>query len=241
MIKKWMAMMLAVVMMLSMSVCALAQDVPKTSKITVQGTAQVSAEPDLVTVTARRSARTTGLYNSSVSAAQGDMNAIVAKATQKLLELEVLDEDIVTSGYSYYPKYNYETNTIVGYEASHTLEITCRDVEMLDAVIGAVTDSGFSQIYGVSYDVSTRSELYRQALDLAIKRAEEKAARMAQTAGMMITGIESLSENGGYNEGYAVNATADMAMMKSAAGSAGIRAGAIEIRAGVTAIYETQK
>lgn len=236
MIKKWMAMMLVVVMMLSMSVCALAQDVPKTSKITVQGTAQVSAEPDLVTVTAN-AAVTAG----SVSAAQSDMNAIVAKATQKLLELEVLDEDIVTSGYSYYPKYNYETNTIVGYEASHTLEITCRDVEMLDAVIGAVTDSGFSQIYGVSYDVSTRSELYQQALDLAIKRAEEKAARMAQTAGMMITGIESLSENGGYNEGYAVNATADMAMMKSAAGSAGIRAGAIEIRAGVTAIYETQK
>ena len=236
MIKKWMAMMLVVVMMLSMSVCALAQDVPKTSKITVQGTAQVSAEPDLVTVTAN-AAVTAG----SVSAAQSDMNAIVAKATQKLLELEVLDEDIVTSGYSYYPKYNYETNTIVGYEASHTLEITCRDVEMLDAVIGAVTDSGFSQIYGVSYDVSTRSELYQQALDLAIKRAEEKAARMAQTAGMMITGIESLSENGGYNEGYVVNATADMAMMKSAAGSAGIRAGAIEIRAGVTAIYETQK
>ena len=236
MTKKWIAVMLAAVMVLSMSMCALAQDAPKTSKITVQGTAQVSAEPDLVTVTANASV-TAG----SVSAAQGDMNAIVAKATKKLLELEVLDEDIVTSGYSYYPKYNYETNTIVGYEASHTLEITCRDVEMLDAVIGAVTDSGFSQIYGVSYDVSTRSELYQQALDLAIKRAEEKAARMAQTAGMMITGIESLSENGGYNEGYAVNATADMAVLKSAAGSAGIRAGAIEIRAGVTAVYEARR
>jgi uncharacterized protein YggE len=64
---------------------------------------------------------------------------------------------------------------------------------------------------------------------------------MAQTAGMTITGIESLSENGGYNEGYTVNASMDMAMMKSAAGSAGIRAGTIEIRAGVTAVYEMYK
>lgn len=234
--KKMMAMALAAVMMMSMSVCAPAQEMEKGARITVQGTAQVSADPDLVTVTANASV-TAG----SVSAAQNDMNVIVANATQKLLELGVLGEDIVTSSYNYHPQYNYDTNTIIGYEASHTLEITCRDIEMLDAVIGAVTDCGFSQIYGVSYDVSTRSELYQQALDLAIMRAEEKAMRMAQTAGMTITGIESLSENGGYNEGYAVNAMADMAMMKGEAGSTGIRAGTIEIRAGVTAVYETQK
>ena len=236
MMKKMMAMVLAAVMMMSMSVCATAQEMEKSAKITVQGTAQVSADPDLVTVSANASV-TAG----SVSAAQGEMNAIVANATQKLLELGVLGEDIVTSSYNYHPQYKYDTNTIIGYEASHTLEITCRDIEMLDAVIGAVTDCGFSQIYGVSYDVSTRSELYQQALDLAIRRAEEKAMRMAQTAGMAITGIESLSENGGHNEGYAVNEMADMAMMKSTAGSAGIRADAIEIRAGVTAVYEMQK
>ena len=236
MMKKMMAMALAAVMMMSMSVCAPAQELEKGARITVQGTAQVSADPDLVTVTANASV-TAG----SVSAAQNDMNVIVANATQKLLELGVLGEDIVTSSYNYHPQYNYDTNTIIGYEASHTLEITCRDIEMLDAVIGAVTDCGFSQIYGVSYDVSTRSELYQQALDLAIMRAEEKAMRMAQTAGLTITGIESLAENGGYNEGYAVNAMADMAMMKGAVGSAGIRAGTIEIRAGVTAVYEMYK
>lgn len=236
MMKRWIAIVLAAVMLMSMSICASAQEMEKYAKITVQGTAKVSADPDLVTVTANASV-TAG----SVGAAQGDMNGIVANATQKLLDLGVLGDDIVTSNYSYYPKYNYETNTIIGYEASHTLEITCRDIEMLDAVIGAVTDSGFSQIYGVSYDVSTRSELYQQALDMAIGRAEEKAVRMAQTAGMTITGMESLAENGGYNEGYAVNASMDMAMMKSAAGSTGIRAGAIEICAGVTAVYEAQK
>jgi len=89
--------------------------------------------------------------------------------------------------------------------------------------------------------VSNRSELYQQALDLAIGRAEEKAVRMAAASGVTVTALHSLTENGGHNEGYAVNATADMAVMKSAAGSAGIRAGTIEISAGVTAVYEAKR
>lgn len=202
------------------------------AKITVQGTAQVKADPDQVTVTAN-----TSVTAGTVGSAQEEMNKIVEKATAMLLELGVEDDDIVTNNYSYYPKYNYETNTLIGYEANHTLAITCRDVEMLDSVIGVLTDSGFSQIYSVQYDVSNRNELYQQAMDLAIQRAEEKAVRMAQTSGMALTGLESLSENSGYNEGYHVNAMADMAMAKSESAATGIRAGSVAVSASVTAVY----
>ena len=206
------------------------------ANITVQGTAQVMADPDEVTVTAN-----TSVTAGTVGSAQEEMNRIVDSATTKLLELGVQDDDIVTSNYSYYPKYNYDTNTLTGYEANHTLSITCRDVDMLDSVIGALTDSGFSQIYSVSYDVSTRSELYQQALELAIERAEAKAVRMAAVSGMTITGIESITENGGYNEGYSVNATADMGVLKSTASATGIRAGSVSVSASVTAVYEAEK
>lgn len=207
------------------------------ASITVQGTAQVLADPDEVTVTAN-----TSVTAGTVGSAQEEMNRIVDVATTKLLELGVHDDDIVTSDYSYYPRYNYETNTLTGYEANHTLSITCRDVDMLDSVIGALSDSGFSQIYSVSYDVSTRSELYQQALELAIQRAEQKALRMAATAGVTLTGLRSITENGGYNEGYAVNGTADMGVMKSEATSAtGIRAGSVSVSAGVTVVYDAQK
>lgn len=201
--------------------------------ITVQGTAQILADPDEVSVTANASV-TAG----TVGSAQEAMNAIVAAATEKLLALGVLDEDIVTNDYSYHPRYNYDTNTVTGYEANHTLAITCRDVQMLDGVIGALTDSGFSNIYSVNYDVSTRSELYQQALELAIRRAEEKALRMAQTGSLTITGIRSISENGGYNEGYAVNVTADASVLRGKAEATGIRSGSVSVSAGVTVVYE---
>ena len=207
------------------------------ASITVQGTAQVLADPDQVTVTAN-----TSVTAGTVGSAQEEMNRIVDLATTKLLELGVQDDDIVTSDYSYYPRYNYETNTLTGYEANHTLAITCRDVEMLDSVIGALSDSGFSQIYSVSYDVSTRSELYQQALELAIQHAEQKALRMAATAGVTLTGLRSVTENGGYNEGYAVNGTADMSVMKSESSSAtGIRSGSVSVSASVTVVYDAAK
>ena len=210
-----------------------AQGMNMPATITVQGTAQILADPDEVSVTANAS-----VTSGTVGSAQEAMNAIVASATEKLLALGVLDADLITGDYSYHPRYNYDANTVTGYEANHTLEITCRDVEMLDGVIGALTDSGFTNIYSVSYDISTRSELYQQALDLAIQRAEEKALRMAQTGGLMITGVRSISENGGYNEGYAINAAKDGAMLRAESAATGIRSGSVGVSAGVTVVYE---
>jgi len=240
--KKMLAALLAAVMMLgacgAMAENAYATPAPmqqmaNAATITVQGTAQILADPDEVSVTANAS-----VTANTVSSAQEAMNAIVASATEKMIALGVLDADVVTADYGYHPRYNYDTNTITGYEANHTLTITCRDVEMLDGVIGALTDSGFTNIYSVSYDISTRSELYQQALDLAIQRAEQKAVRMAQTGGLMITGVRAISENGGYNEGYAVNAKADGMMLRAESAGTGIRSGSVSVSAGVTVIYE---
>ena len=149
--------------------------------ITAQGTVVVTAAPDMVTVTANAS-----VSGRSVADAQEGMNAIVQSATQKLLDLGVEEKDIVTTSYTYYPTYDYnsETPTVNGYQANHTLSITCKDVDMLDSVIGVVTDCGMSEIYNVEYDVSNRSELYRQALKAAIEEAAAKAEGMAEAAGM---------------------------------------------------------
>ena len=158
--------------------------------------------------------------------------------------LGVQQNDIVTSSYSYYPVYNYDTDTptIKGYQANHTLCITCNDVEMLDSVVGAVTDSGMSDIYSVSYDVSNRSDLYKQALELAIDAAAKKADVMANAAGMRITGLESITENNSYDTSYGINSMSDGGAVSTRAESVetGIRSGSISVTASVTAVYEAE-
>ena len=174
------------------------------------------------------------------------MNAIVQSATQKLLDLGVEEKDIVTTSYTYNPTYDYkydynsETPTVNGYQADHTLSITCKDVDMLDSVIGVVTDCGMSEIYNVEYDVSNRSELYRQALKAAIEEAAAKAEGMAEAAGMTIDHLESVTENTGFDE-YTVSTHDGAVSMKAEAAGTGIRSGSVSVTARVTAVYEARK
>lgn len=206
-------------------------------EITAQGTAVITAEPDMVSVTARAE-----VAAKTVAEAQEQMSGIVAAVTDGLLALGVAGEDIVTQSYSYSPTYNYEKDTprLTGYQASHALAITCRDVELLDAVIGALTDGGMSQIYNVEYDVSGRAALYRDALALAIEAASEKAQRMAEPLGLTQLTAESVTENASYGYGVYANATADRAEGAAMGISTGIRSGTISVSASVTVVYEAK-
>ena len=241
MTKRWMALLLGALMMLA--ACGATAEAPVPMKdaatLPVPGNASVTAKPDIVTITANA-----GVTGNTMLAAQEQVSNVIAGATQKLLELGVLESDIVTTNYSYYPEYNYEDTgrRLTGYQAGHTLEITCRDIDMLDSVIAAVTDSGMSEIYNVSYGLSSRSELYSEALTLAIQSAENKALTMAAASGKTITGLVSVKENNSYDYDarYAVTSSAKGAAMDAAveeALSPGIRSGSVSVSASVTAMY----
>lgn len=236
--------MIALALALVMTLCtgfALADD----AEITVQGTAVITADPDIVRLTASAS-----VTAATVVSAQDEMNRIVEAATNKLLDLGIKPEDIVTQNYGYYPTYSYDyeaddgnTSKITGYQTNHALTITCHNIEMLDSVIAAITESGMNEIYGVSYDTSARSDLYQQALSMAISAAQVKAEAMAKASGMTLAQLDQLTENSAYADAYTVNTLADRAessMMDAGAGT-GIRSGSVSVQASVTAVYEARK
>ena len=200
-------------------------------QIVVQGAAEVTAAPDMVKVTANA-----GVSGKTIAEAQADTNKIIDAVTRKLLELGVADDDIVTTSYAYYTTYDYsgESPVMNGYQANHTMGITCRDVDMLDSVVGVLVDCGMSEIYGIEYDVSTRSELYQQALKLAIETAAKKADVMAKAAGQTIDHLESITEK------YMINMNDSAARAQAEDSGTGIRSGSISVKASVTAVYETK-
>lgn len=231
--KKFLALALALLMLLASS-AALAE-----ADITARGSATVTAQPDMVSITASATVNA-----ATVAQAQEQINKVIGSVSTKLLELGVLEEDIVTQNYGYYPTYNYDGDvpTVTGYQANHTLRITCRDIEMLDSVIGVATDNGMSEIYNVSYDVTGSELLYHQALEQAIASARGKAEAMAAAAGLTLTELESLTENSTY---YGVTDSAAVARgmnvgMAEDMGGSGIRSGLVSISADVTAVYEAR-
>ena len=189
------------------------------TQITVQGNGSVSTQPDMVTIHVNASA-----LEESMLSAQQSISETVANATQALFNLGIAEADIVTTSYGYYPRYSYE------------LEITCRDITLLDAVITALTDSGIAEINDVSYGVTDKRGLYKQALELAVRAAEEKAAALAAASGVTLTGFESLTENQGYDARYAMVGNA----MGKDAIETGIRSGSISVNASVTVVYNAQ-
>lgn len=207
-------------------------------EISAQGTATIFAEPDMVSISA--SAEVTC---PTVAEAQTRISEIIAAATESLLALGIAEEDIVTENYAYYPMYDYQGDEpkLTGYQANHTLGITCRDVTLLDEALAAVTDSGMTQVYNVAYDVSNRSELYSQALALAVEAAGDKAAQMAKPLGLTRLTAESVTENGGYEYGVYANVTADRAKGAELSAASGIRSGNIQVSANVTVRYEAEK
>lgn len=205
--------------------------------ITAQGSAEIAVTPDMFTVTANVSAT-----EITVGRAQEQVSGVIASATQKLVELGVNQEDIVTENYSYYPQYDYSDAAgqprLVGYQVNHSLKVTGRDLNMLDAVLGALTDSGMTETYNVFFDVSNRSELYGQALTLAIGAAGGKAQTMAGAAGLTITSVQSVQED---SSGGMMRYEGNRDMVKgSAAGGSGIRSGQVSVSAAVTVVYEAE-
>lgn len=234
MMKKWMAMLLAVLMLTGTAALAAADN---DVEITATGYAQVTAAPDMVSVTANAA-----VTAATVAEAQEQLGAIIERATQSLKALGVSDEQITTTNYSFYPSYDYSdysggAATITGYQANHTLHITCGDTALLDSVITAITEAGMNEIYSVEFDTSARKELYLKALELAVADAQEKAARMAAAAGVTITSVDSLKENDAYSYDTALYAAARDESDKGV--ETGIRSGTVTVSASVTAVYDT--
>lgn len=234
---KKMAILLMCALMLFAAPLALADE----TEITARGTAEIAAQPDMFTVTS--SVSTTDV---TLARAQEAVAGVISSVTAKLVELGVPQEDIVTQDFSYYQEYDYSSSEqeprMIGYRVYHSLCVTCRDLEMMDSVLAVLADSGMTETWNISFDVSNRSELYRQALTLAIDAAKEKAEVMAATQALTITGIESITETSSGGAMYYANTAESMSLDAVAgAGDGGVRSGNVAVSASVTLVCEARE
>lgn len=204
--------------------------------VKTQGTATVSAEPDMLVINADAN-----LTRGSVAEAQNVAAEMMSNVTARLGEMGIAQEDIVTSYYSVYPAMDYssEPAEIVGYTIDHSFNVTCRDVTLLDAVISTLTDCGIDHIYGVNFESSKRVELYHQALTMAVADAREKAEVLTAASGLKLGGVENVEELANYDTYGAAARDAAYSMKEEAAGT-GIRSGSISVSASVSVEFETK-
>ena len=203
------------------------------AQLTVQGTGLVSLKADRVTVSIGVQA-----HAEDVMTAQKQANESIAAVIEALVEAGIAREDIHTDTISIYSEYDYDTDVIGSYTAYNNLSATTSDTENAGVYIDAAFAAGANQLNNVQFFSSDTSEAGRKALALAVENAEEKAAVLAEAAGMKLGSIVSVQERG--CDDYYGNPMiyAKEAAEEDAGSGTQVFAAQLSVTANVTVVYE---
>ena len=123
----------------------------------------------------------------------------MAAVIDAIKALGISEDDIITTSYSVYPQYDWtdEGRVFKGYTVTNLVQVTVKDLDIVGDVIDAAADAGANQINGISFELSDskREELKTNAYISALTDAQEKADVIADTLGLTITGVQSVTES----------------------------------------------
>ncbi len=188
------------------------------SVITVSGVGEVSAIPDIATISFEISKEA-----KTVKEAQDQVSKIEGEVLASLKANGIEDKDIKTTNSSFYPKYEY-TNTlcrgyvcppsnseIVGYTVSENITVKVRNTDNAGKVIADLGSLGVSSLSGPNFTIDDEESLKIEARKKAIENAKEKAHVLATDLGIRLGKIKSFSEGGDYGVPYYAKANLEVA------------------------------
>jgi uncharacterized protein YggE len=192
------ALLLAMVAILASSSSCLGanEEYDEVSTLTVSGTGEATADADMVTIILGVQTR-----NESAAGAVADNARMMADSIEALLAAGVPEDEIKTSRFSIYPTRDWidgRQSEKVVFEVSNQITFTLNltdelDVgEVLDAAVGAGTNSVESVTFGLRDPTSVQEE----ALEEAVNDGMGKAGVISEAAGVTLGRILSISESG---------------------------------------------
>ncbi|TPG42426.1 DUF541 domain-containing protein [Sphingomonas koreensis] len=150
--------------------------------------------PDLATIDA-------GVVTQSATAAAAlsDNATRMDKVLAALRAAGVQTRDISTSTVRLAPQYRYADNqppAITGYQATNTVSVKFRDIAKSGAILDVLVQQGANQIDGPNLSLSQPDAALDEARTDAVQRARARADLYAKAAGLSVSRILSISENG---------------------------------------------
>jgi uncharacterized protein YggE len=204
--------------------------------ITVSGEGEVTAVPDIATVTF-----TVRETKKTVPEAQKATEAKVKVALDAIKKLGVAEKDIKTLSYTVNPKYESQgsacawnmpcppTKTVlVGYDVANTIQVKVRKVDTAGDVLGAIGTANITEVSGPEFTVDDMEKVQADAKEKAIKNAKDKAKATAEALGVSLGAISQYNEDGGYTPMFY---KAEMSVM-----SAGVARDAVSVPQGESVI-----
>jgi uncharacterized protein YggE len=207
-----------------------------TAEVTVPGSGVVWAVPDQVQIDLGWSGVEDGVAG-VIRAGEAAMASIQAA----LLAAGIAPEDIRTVSYYLWREERWEeggATTLLGFRLTHHISVLVRDVSRFATIMDVASTAGVNQIGGISFRVSDREALEREARRKAFADAERRANELAAHAGLRILGVKRIEE-GSLMEGFSMTASADGPASEGRGGGFAPGQSAIEVRLRV--VFETER
>ena len=221
---------------LCLPVLVLADGLPSSPYIEVNGHGELHVAPDLAYVNL-----TLEKTSMDAKAARADVEARAAKVIALARQLGIADKDIKAPAITVYPQYDWHQTSsgdgkqvLVGQHVTRSISLTLRDLSRYGALADGLFAAGVTRLDDVVPDRSDRDQLQQQALAQAVRDAHGKAEALATAASVALGAVYRISEQEG--------SRGPRPMMMAAARGAGNQepeflSGEIEIDADVAAYY----
>ncbi len=162
----------------------------------VSATGRTTRVPDIATIRAG-----VVTQNATAAAALADNARAMARVLAALKQAGVADRDIQTANIGLSPQYRYVQNeapVITGYQANNSVAVRFRDIARSGTILDALAREGANQIDGPNLSIDKPDAALDEARLDAMKRARARAELYARAAGLTVSRIVSISENGDY-------------------------------------------
>lgn len=202
--------------------------------ISVSGSGSVSLKPDVATISL-------GVETMDADAAKARQanDGAMAKVLAAVKGFGIADDDIETTNFNIYPRYDEKGQKITGYTVSNTVSVKVKALDKLGSVLEAAGAAGANISGGIRFDVLDRTAAYNEALAQAMEKARARAEVMAKACGVILGKVLTINESSSYSG--PTYASAEKAALMDAAGEVPVSSGQLEVTASVSVKYEIFK
>ncbi|MHA0856312.1 SIMPL domain-containing protein [Paenibacillus sp. CMAA1364] len=206
--------------------------------INVVGKGEISVTPDIAYLSIG--------VTSQVDTAQAAQKANATKM-KKLNDVlkntwKIADKDIKSTQFNVQPNYVYtekEGQKVKGYNASHTIEVTYRDLTKVGELLDAASTAGANNVENIRFSIENRDQFETQVIDKAMANATLKAGAIAKAANRQLGVVLVVSQGNVdnpvvYAQNESLMAKADMDSNNSTT----IEAGEIKVSTQLSVQYE---
>ncbi|MGH2531824.1 MAG: SIMPL domain-containing protein [Thermomicrobiales bacterium] len=161
--------------------------------VSVNGQGRVFVEPDTASVVVG-----VDVIQDTLSAAQAEATTQMTAIIEALTAAGIAEDDVQTVNFSVSILRDYDERgmpgPVSGFQVSHQVNVTVRDVDQLGDLLDTVVDQGANAIWGISFYVEDPSGPASEARKRAVENATQKARELADASGMQLGRLVSISE-----------------------------------------------